>query len=60
MNLGDSNEEDIINLNHKNLILRGARVKNVRWVIGVVVYTGDDTKIMKNSDEGRRKLSHIE
>jgi magnesium-transporting ATPase (P-type) len=47
-------------LNHKHLILRGARLKNVKWVIGIVVYTGKDTKIMRNSDEGKPKMSNID
>lgn len=28
-----------ISLNHKHLVLRGSRLKNVKWVIGIVVYT---------------------
>lgn len=26
----------------------------------MVVYTGKDTKVMKNSDDGRNKVSHVE
>lgn len=26
--------------NIKNLLLRGSRIKNLEWVVGVVVYTG--------------------
>jgi len=26
-------------LNHKNLLLRGSRLKNVKWAIGITVYT---------------------
>jgi len=44
-----------------NLLLRGCKVKNVSWAMGVVVYTGTDTKIMMNSkDKEGRKLSHLE
>ena len=39
-------------LNHKNLLLRGSKLKNVKWAIGITVYTGVDTKVMKNSEEG--------
>lgn len=28
-----------------NIILRGSMVRNTKWLIGFVVYTGDDTKI---------------
>jgi len=46
--------------NIKNLLLRGSRIKNLEWVVGVVVYTGQDTKIMKNADQGKNKLSNID
>jgi len=31
------------------LLLRGAMLRNTRWVFGVVVYTGHDTKLMQNN-----------
>lgn len=49
-----------VSLNAKNLVLRGARLKNCKWIYGLVVYTGQDTKIMKNSDEARTKSSKVE
>jgi len=47
-------------LTHKHLVLRGSRLKNVKWVLGVTVYTGQDTKIMRNADEGKPKVSNID
>lgn len=35
-------------------------MKNVKFIIGVVVYTGLDTKIMKNAEEAKFKESNIE
>lgn len=32
-----------------NLLLRGCMIRNTEWVLGVVVFTGDETKIMLNS-----------
>lgn len=32
-----------------NLLLRGCNLRNTEWVLGVVVFTGDETKIMINS-----------
>lgn len=40
--------------------MRGSRLKNVKTIIGVVVYTGVDTKIMKNAEEAKFKESNIE
>ncbi|KAK7402478.1 phospholipid transporting ATPase [Neonectria punicea] len=32
-----------------NLLLRGCNLRNTEWVLGVVVFTGHDTKIMMNA-----------
>lgn len=32
-----------------NLLLRGSQLRNTEWALGVVVFTGEDTKIMINS-----------
>ncbi|KAH9884860.1 phospholipid-translocating P-type ATPase [Xylariomycetidae sp. FL2044] len=32
-----------------NLLLRGCNMRNTEWVLGVVVFTGHDTKIMMNA-----------
>ena len=44
----------------KNFLLRGANLKNTAWVIGLVAYTGEDTKIMRNAEPARYKSSNIE
>lgn len=47
-------------LSSKNLLLRGAVLKNTAWIIGVVIYTGQDTKIMRNAEEAKFKQSGVE
>ena len=42
-----------------NLLLRGCSLRNTQWVLGVVVYTGQETKIMTNSGETPSKRSRI-
>ncbi|KAL9933492.1 hypothetical protein V8E36_007668 [Tilletia maclaganii] len=42
------------------LLLRGSALRNTEWVIGIVVFTGEDTKIMLNSGETPSKRSKIE
>ena len=44
----------------KQLLYRGARLKNTKWVYGVVVYTGRNSKIMLNSESSSLKMSQIE
>eukprot|EP00347_Sterkiella_histriomuscorum_P000659 403374990 len=43
----------------KNLALRGCLLRNTQFAIGVVVYTGMNTKIMKNHKKPRFKMSNI-
>ena len=47
-------------LDAKNLLLKGAKLRNTEWIIGVVIYTGHNCKIMKNSKEGLVKYSTVE
>jgi phospholipid-transporting ATPase len=47
-------------LSYENFIERGCSLQNTDWVIGVVVYSGHDTKIMMNSIEGKMKYSRVE
>ncbi|CAD8064402.1 unnamed protein product [Paramecium sonneborni] len=49
-----------IQITHKNFLLRGSKLKNVKQVIGVVVYTGIDTKVMRNSEGQKNKVSNID
>ncbi|KAI8065869.1 hypothetical protein BC940DRAFT_320202 [Gongronella butleri] len=46
-------------ITHNNILLRGCVLRNTDWVIGLVVYTGDDTKIMLNSGKTPSKRSQI-
>ncbi|KAH9476290.1 Putative phospholipid-transporting ATPase C24B11.12c [Psilocybe cubensis] len=42
------------------LLLRGCAIRNTAWIIGLVVFTGGDTKIMLNGGETPSKRSKIE
>lgn len=43
----------------KNLLIRGSFLKNTTWIVGVVVYTGHDTKIFRNSKSPPHKISNV-
>jgi magnesium-transporting ATPase (P-type) len=49
-----------LNIETKQFMLRGAILKNTDWIIGVVGYTGKDTKIMKNAEDAQTKQSNVE
>lgn len=47
-------------LTSKSLVLRGCSIRNCKWALGVVVYTGKETKVMKKARTGPSKMSHID
>ncbi|KAK1283614.1 Phospholipid-transporting ATPase 1 [Acorus calamus] len=49
-----------VSLGQSNIILRGCQLKNTEWVIGVVVYAGQETKAMLNSAASPSKRSRLE
>ena len=51
-------DQDII-ITNKEFILKGSILKNTNWIIGVVVYTGMNNKIILNSKKPRIKVSKI-
>jgi phospholipid-translocating ATPase len=44
----------------QNTLLRGTVLRNTGWVIGVVLFTGEDTKIVLNSGGTPSKRSKVE
>lgn len=43
-----------------NFVLRGCTLRNTKWVLGLVSYTGHDTKVMQNNFKARAKKSQLE
>ena len=62
-NIGSSTDtlQDAIEpITASELLLRGCSLRNTSWAIGIVLFTGSDTKIMLNSGETPSKRSKIE
>lgn len=53
-------EQQKIPLNENNLLMRGTKLKNISWAIGIVCFTGHDTKIMMNNVKAKEKRSLLE
>lgn len=47
-------------LTENQLLLKGSNLKNTEWVVGIVVYSGTDTKLMQNQFKSRFKQSRVE
>ncbi|KAL4805802.1 hypothetical protein BDV18DRAFT_139873 [Aspergillus unguis] len=46
-------------VNINNLLLRGCSLRNTEWVLGIVLFTGVETKIMLNSGETPSKRPQL-
>ena len=55
---GEDAQTDPIDV--QTMILRGTILRNTDWVIGIVLYTGADTKIVLNSGATPSKRSRVE
>ena len=44
-------------VSNDGFLLKGCTLRDTEWVIGIAVYTGHDTKIMKNSSNSVSKRS---
>lgn len=49
-----------IPLSMDNMVLRGTRVKNTDYIYGIVIYTGKDTRLARNSEKTEAKFSTLE
>jgi phospholipid-transporting ATPase len=55
----ESNNKFISNVNIKQLLLKGCILRNTEYVLGLVVYSGHNTKIMKNAKNPPNKMSNV-
>lgn len=53
-------KRDTFPLAAKHILLTGSVLKNTNWILGVSVYTGDDTKLRQSTSVSRYKMSRIE
>jgi phospholipid-transporting ATPase len=58
LNIGSGTDKPV-NLKISNMLLRGCFLRNTAYVIGIVIYMGKETKIMKNAKKPPRKVSNL-
>jgi phospholipid-transporting ATPase len=56
----DPNDERRIPIDAGQLLLRGSQLRNTKFIYGLVIYTGSETKLMKNSRQAPLKQSNVE
>ncbi|XP_031652503.1 phospholipid-transporting ATPase IB isoform X2 [Oncorhynchus kisutch] len=52
--------QNAVPLGPDQVLLRGAQLRNTQWVVGIIVYTGHDSKLMQNSTKAPLKRSNVE
>jgi len=55
----DGNTSDI-GLETDHMLLRGMSVRNTEKCYGLIIFTGHETKVMKNSEAAKYKMSKLE
>jgi phospholipid-transporting ATPase len=60
LGLGEENKDVLVPLGPDQMLLRGSSLKNTDYIYGLVVFTGHETKIMKNSANSKAKFSRLE
>ncbi|XP_054269311.1 probable phospholipid-transporting ATPase IA isoform X3 [Macrosteles quadrilineatus] len=53
-------EKQAVPLGPDRILLRGAMLRNTSWIFGLVIYTGHETKLMKNSTSAPLKRSTVD
>ncbi|KAK9760181.1 aminophospholipid translocase, partial [Basidiobolus ranarum] len=52
--------ENTIPLDPNQILLRGAQLRNTKWIYGVVVFTGHESKLMRNASATPIKRTNVE
>eukprot|EP01029_Cantina_marsupialis_P011720 TRINITY_DN2602_c0_g2_i3.p1 TRINITY_DN2602_c0_g2~~TRINITY_DN2602_c0_g2_i3.p1 ORF type:complete len:1362 (-),score=419.44 TRINITY_DN2602_c0_g2_i3:1230-5315(-) len=55
-----NDEKTVVGVGCDGLLLRGCTVRNCEWAQGIVVYTGEDTKLAMNARRTPHKMSRVE
>lgn len=53
-------DDAVVGLGEDQILLRGSSLRNTKFIYGIAVYTGHDTKVMMNSSKSVAKKSKLE
>lgn len=53
-------EKETYPISVENVLLRGCSLKNTSWIVGIVIFAGHETKVMKNALNVPSKRSRLE
>ena len=56
----NNNKNDPVSVTINQLLIRGCTLRNTDWIIGIVIYTGKESKLSLNNKESPLKRSHVD
>lgn len=60
MELKNEEKSITISLNQKQIILKGSKLRNTKWVLGLSAYVGHNCKMIKNTKSPKNKISNTD
>ncbi|KAF9272242.1 hypothetical protein BGZ68_002583, partial [Mortierella alpina] len=60
MDTASGNQPKELPLDPTQVLLRGAQLRNTRWIYGVVIFTGHESKLMRNASATPIKRTSVE
>ena len=53
-------EKMIFPLEQRQMLLKGTKLRNTEWIVGIIIYTGHNTKLMQNAKKPKIKYSRLD
>ena len=60
MDITFEKEKMIFPLEQRQMLLKGTKLRNTEWIVGIIVYTGHNTKLMQNAKKPKIKYSRLD
>ena len=60
MEINFKNQNFIFPLEPRQLLLKGTKLRNTQWILGIIIYTGHNTKLMLNAKKSKIKYSRLD
>ena len=53
-------EKMLFPLEQRQMLLKGTKLRNTEWIVGIIIYTGHNTKLMQNAKKPKIKYSRLD
>ena len=60
MDLTFEKEKMLFPLEQRQMLLKGTKLRNTEWIVGIIIYTGHNTKLMQNAKKPKIKYSRLD